>query len=94
MRSSNKKYGPSPEKKRITPVPPNYHKDKYTRNQPIDFYKQGAGDFNYDPEMGWLQPNSTVTKKPAASDEYTMSVDEKSSTNFLRKTNGLPGGRI
>ena len=94
MRSLNKKYGNSPEGKRITPVYPNHEKDKYPRNAPIDFYKQGAGDLNYDPELGWVQPNSTLDGEPLASSDYTMSVDEKSSTNFLRKSNGLPGGRM
>ena len=94
MRPGNKRYGHSSEGKRISPVFPNHSKDKYDINKPINFYKDGAGELNYDPSLGWLFPPPWADGKPMSSEDYKSSANEKCSTNFLKKSNGLPGGRL
>lgn len=86
MSKPNQRYGPSGEGKRIKKKPCSFSLSESERNHPLDFNRDSYGEINYDPLYGWIVKN--YFGKNAVG-----SQDANFSTNFLRRSDGLPGSR-
>ena len=55
------------------------------KNTPNDFNKENRGSINYDPRLGWVAHSTRGGEN--------VGKDIKSTTNHLRRGDGLPGSR-
>ncbi len=81
------RFGDNQEPKRIKRKPSNISSAEANRNIPSDPNKDGYGSFNYDPVHGWVQKNYFGAEAEGVQ-------DGNYSTNYLRRSDGLPGSRV
>ncbi len=83
--NTNKRTGKSLEQKRIFPKRPDVMDSGKRENAPCDFNKEGRGQINYDPILGWIPVKYLGGE--------TVGISYKHSTNHLKRVDGLPGSR-
>lgn len=86
MSNSSSRFGSNPEGKKIKRKISSFTLSEAGRNIPLDFNKDSYGALNYDPVYGW------VNKNFFGKDAEGMQ-DGNFSTNYLRRSDGLPGSR-
>ena len=87
MSGINSRFGRNSESKRIKKKTCSFSLSESERNIPLDLNRDSYGELNYDPKFGWIVKNYFGKDSSGVN-------DENFSTNYLRRSDGLPGSRI
>ena len=84
--SKTSRFGNNNESKRIKRKPVNVYLAESERHKPLSS-TESFGLINYDPIVGWHERNLLGANAEGFNDEHF-------STNYLKRSDGLPGARL